>query len=207
MYKILEVEDKIRVVPAKFSLELNDAVKSSLSDKWEGIVDRSMGVVLAVVSLEDIGEGKILPGDGAIHYPAKFKLMVYQPEIHEVVTGEVIDVTEFGAFVRIGPVDGMIHVSQLMSDFVTFDEKNGYFIGRESKRKLNKGDTVVVRIVSVSMEKDQYKIGLTARQAGLGEVNWIEEDKKRGKRAAAAPEKKELKEVKGGKDKKKGGKR
>ncbi len=199
MYKILEVQDKIRVAPAKFNLELNDAVKSSLEDKWEGIVDRSLGVVLAVVSLENVGEGKILPGDGAIHYPTQFKLMVYQPEIHEVVTGEVIDVTEFGAFVRIGPVDGMIHVSQLMSDFVTFDEKNGCFIGRETKRKLKKGDTVVVRVVSVSMEKDQYKIGLTARQAGLGEVSWIEEDKKRGKRAAA--DKKEEKEDKGPKKK------
>lgn len=202
MYKILEVEDKIRVIPSKFNLELNGAVKSSLEDKWEGVVDRNMGVILAVVSLEDVGEGKILPGDGAVHYPTKFKLMVYQPEIHEVATGEVIDVTEFGAFVRIGPVDGMIHVSQLMSDFVTFDEKNSYFIGRESKRKLKKGDTVVVRIVSVSMEKEQYKIGLTARQAGLGEVTWIEEDKKRGKKVAAT-EKKEVKEDKSGK--KKGG--
>ncbi len=203
MYKVLEVEDKIRVQPAKFNLELNEAVKSSLEDKWEGVVDRKLGVVLAVTSLEEVGEGKILPGDGSVHYPTKFKLTVYQPEIHEVAIGEVIDVTEFGAFVRIGPVDGMIHVSQLMSDFVTFDDKNGCFVGRESKRKLKKGDTVVVRIVSVSMEKDQYKIGLTARQAGLGEVNWIEEDKKRGKRVAAVAEKKEAVAPKG-KDKKKG---
>ena len=191
MYKILEVEDKIRVAPAKFNLDLNDAVKSSLEDKWEGVVDRRLGVVLAVTSIEDIGEGRILPGDGSVHYPTKFKLMSYQPELHEVAIGEVIDVTEFGAFVRIGPVDGMVHVSQLMSDFVTFDEKNNVFVGRESKRKLKKGDTVIVRIVSVSMEKDQYKIGLTARQAGLGEVSWIEEDKKRGKRVAAIAEKKE----------------
>ena len=47
------------------------------------------------------------------------------------------------------------------------------------------------------MEKDQYKIGLTARQAGLGSVEWVEEDKKKPKRALTeVKEKKESKNEK-----------
>lgn len=193
MYKILEIDDKIRVPPAKFNLELQDAVKASLEDKWEGVVDKRMGVILSVQSVDSIGEGRILPGDGAIHYQATFKLMVYQPELHEVVKGEVIDITEFGAFVRFGPIDGMVHVSQVMNDFVSFDGKASALIGRDSKRKLKEGDIVVARIVSVSMEKDQYKVGLTARQAGLGALEWIEEEKKRVKKViGGAVEKKDV---------------
>lgn len=187
MYKILEIDDKIRVPPAKFGLPLQEAVKVSLEDKWEGIVDKRLGVVLSVLSVDSIGEGRILPGDGAIHYKAVFKLMAYQPELHEVVKGEVIDITEFGAFVRFGPVDGMVHVSQVMNDFVSYDAKNAILMGRDSKRKLKEGDVVAARIVSVSMEKDQYKIGLTARQAGLGALEWVEEDKKRAKKAISPP--------------------
>lgn len=197
MYKILEIDDKIRVPPAKFGLPLEDAVKASLEERWEGVVEKRLGVILSVMSVDSIGEGRIIPGDGAIHYQAVFKLMAYQPELHELVKGEVIDITEFGAFVRFGPVDGMIHVSQVMNDFVSYDGKNAILLGRDSKRKLKEGDIVLARVVSVSMEKDQYKIGLTARQAGLGGLEWVEEDKKRAKKAAVPEAKKEARPEKG----------
>lgn len=182
MYKTFEVEDKIRVAPDKFNLETTEAVRASLESKWEGIVDKKLGVILAVLSVDTVGEGRIFPGDGALYYPASFKLLAYQPDVGEVVMGEVIDITEFGAFVRFGPVDGMVHVSQIMGDFVSYDSKGSVLTGRDSKRKLKEGDSMVARIVSVSMEKDQFKIGLTARQAGLGIPEWIAEDKKRSKR-------------------------
>ena len=130
------------------------------------------------MSVEDVGEGKILPGDGAIYYPVTFKVMTYSPEMHEIVKGVVIDVTEFGVFSRIGPLDGMIHVSQIMNDFVSYDVKNATFNGRESNRVLKDGDTIRARIISVSLASRQYKIGLTTRQAGLGAESWIEAEKK-----------------------------
>jgi DNA-directed RNA polymerase subunit E' len=175
MYKMLIVEDKIRVPPSKFSLGPENAVKASLDERFEGTVDKNLGVVLAVTSIEGTGEGKILPGDGAIHYPVKFRVIVYQPEMYEVVKGQVIDITEFGVFVRMGPVDGMVHVSQLMDDFVSYDSKNSIFMGRDSKRILKEGDVVRARVVSVSMGPDrQYKIGLTTRQQGLGSLAWLD---------------------------------
>src|SRR4030042_1001794 len=101
--------------------------------------------------------------------------------MYEVVKGQVIDITGFGVFVRMGPVDGMVHVSQLMDDFVSYDSKNSIFLGRDSKRILKEGDVVRARIVSVSMGPDrQYKIGLTTRQPGLGSLSWL--DKDRGKK-------------------------
>jgi DNA-directed RNA polymerase subunit E' len=194
MYKMLSVEDKIRVPPSKFNLGPENAVKASLDERWEGTVDKALGVVISVISIESIGEGKIISGDGALHFPVKFKVVVYQPEMYEIVKGQVIDVTEFGVFVRIGPVDGMVHVSQLMDDFVSYDSKNSTFVGRDSKRVLKEGDTVNARIVSVSMGPDrQYKIGLTTRQQGLGSVSWSKEkkvEKPVEKPAAKKPEKK-----------------
>lgn len=202
MYKMLTVEDKIRVPPSKFSLGPDNAVKASLDERWEGTVDKNIGVIMAVVSIESTGEGKILPGDGAIHYPVKFRVIAYQPEMYEVVKGQVIDITEFGVFVRMGPVDGMVHVSQLMDDFVSYDAKNSIFLGRDSKRILKEGDVVRARIVSVSMGPDrQYKIGLTTRQPGLGSLSWLDKDreKKTEKKETAPPKKAEKEKKKGGK--------
>jgi DNA-directed RNA polymerase subunit E' len=186
MYKILTVEDKIRVPPSKFGLSTKEAIKASLEDRWEGIIDRRLGVILAVTEVGNIGEGSILPGDGAIYYPAEFELLVYYPEIHELIKGHVIDVTEFGIFIRMGPLDGMVHVSQIMDDFVSYDGKNSIFMGRDTKRTLKEADSVRARIISISMASGQYKIGLTTRQPGLGVLGWYDKEK-------AKPEKKETK--------------
>ncbi len=203
MYKIFHVSDRIRVPPEKFGLSLQDAVKASLEEKLEGIIDRNLGVILSVVSIKSVGEGNILAGDGALYYPVEFELLSYMPEQHEVVMGDIIDVTEFGIFVRVGPLDGMVHVSQIMDDFVSYDQKNSIFSGKKTKRRVKEKDTVRARVISVSMDGNQYKIGLTTRQAGLGVLGWFkEEDKKEVKKH---PEKKEIKAAE--KQKKKGGKK
>lgn len=177
MYKIFDVEDRVRVPPEKFILESEEAIRGSLEDKWEGMVERGVGIVLSITQIKNIGEGIIIPGDGAIYYPVDFKLLSYLPEQHEIVKGEVIDVTEFGAFVNIGPIDGMVHMSQLLDDFVSYDMKNATFSGKKTKRVIKEGDHVKARIISISLAKGEYKIGLTMRQPGLGGLDWKDEEK------------------------------
>jgi DNA-directed RNA polymerase subunit E' len=190
MYKVFDVSDKVRVAPDKFGLKLNEAVKVSLEEKLEGSIDKNLGVILSVMSVENIGEGMIMPGDGALYYPVDFRVLTYMPEQHEIVKGEVIDVTEFGVFVRFGPVDGMIHVSQLMDDFVSYDQKNMMFTGKKTKRRVKDKSVVLARIISISMAENQFKIGLTTRQPGLGALDWYIKDEKAEETVARKEEKK-----------------
>jgi DNA-directed RNA polymerase subunit E' len=180
MYKILTISDRIRVPPEELKGDVKEAVLAAVANKYEGLLDSRIGVALAAISVEKIGEGKILPGDAGVHYNAIFKLLVFKPELNELVYGEVVDNTEFGAFVRIGPLDGLVHISQLMDDFVSFDNKNSVFLGKESKRTLREGDKVRARIIAVSFA-EQQKIGLTMRQPGLGALQWIAAEKKKKK--------------------------
>ncbi len=180
MYKILVIEDTIRVPPEKFTFKAKEAVKQSLADKYEGLLDPKVGVILTIVEVEEIGEGKILPEDAGVHYPVRFKGLVYKPELHELVYGEIVDNTEFGSFVRVGPLDGLVHISQLMDDYVSFDNKNSQFFGKESKKTLKEGDLVRGRVISISWEEGN-KIGLTMRQPSLGNLSWLAEEKKKRK--------------------------
>jgi DNA-directed RNA polymerase subunit E' len=125
--------------------------------------------------------GKIIPGDGATYHKVSFNLLTFYPKIQEIVEGEVVEIADFGAFVRIGPVDALLHVSQLMDDFISYDEKQGVLLGKETKRKLTTGDQVRVRITAVSLGKtgSSGKIGVTARQPFLGKLEWIEHETKR----------------------------
>ncbi|ASI98356.1 DNA-directed RNA polymerase [Thermococcus celer] len=182
MYKLLKVKDVVRIPPTMFTMDPKDAAKLVLRETYEGIYDREEGVILAVMDVEEIGQGVVVPGDGATYHEVVFDVLVWKPEMHEVVEGEVIDVAPYGAFIRIGPMDGLVHISQLMDDYVVFDEKNKQFLGKETKRTLKLGDEVRARIITVSGKSRvirENKIGLTMRQPGLGKRDWIEKEKRK----------------------------
>jgi len=196
MYRVATIEDEVRVPPEKLGTDVKKAVKSALSDQLEGVVNPRLGVILSVMSIDSVGEGKILPNDPGVYYNCEFKVLSFKPEIHEVVYGEVIDNTEFGSFIRMGPMDGLIHISQLMDDFVSYDNKNSLFLGKESKRTLKEGDLVCARVIAVSFGRGDNKIGLTMRQPGLGNISWIEEEKKRKRAGAGGKPASETKPIK-----------
>ncbi len=177
MYYLHTVEGKVRIPPEMLSMDRKEAVLKILKEKYEGTVDEDLGVVVAITGVEEVGEGVIIPGDAGVYFDARYKVLTYMPKLQEVVEGFVTDITEFGAFVRIGPMDGLVHVSQVMDDFIQYDPGQPAFIGKESKKKLVIGDVVRARIVSVSMKSNltECKVGLTMRQPGLGKGDWREE--------------------------------
>ncbi len=181
MYEIVSIKDRIRVPPHLFKDKLEDSVEGAIKDGYEGIFDRKIGVLLLNISVNSIGEGVILPGDGAVYYDAEFDMLVWKPELQEIVKGFVSEITEFGAFIRIGPVEGMVHLSQVMDDFVSYS-KSGSLQGRESNSVIKVGDQVVARIIAISFKTSETpKIGLTMRQKGLGKPEWwVEKTKKKG---------------------------
>lgn len=182
MFKILTVKDEVRVPPVKFGLDLNQSVKESLQEQVEGRLNPDIGVFLSVTEILSVGEGKIIPEDGAIYYLVEFKILTYMPEINEIVLGEVVDITEFGAFTRVGPLDALIHVSQIMDDKISYDSKNSVFVGKKTGNKLKEGDIVRARIVGISLGKGRSKISLTMRQPLLGSIDWLDREKKKKKK-------------------------
>ncbi len=181
MFKLLVLEDTIRIPPEKFSEPLEKAGHEQLKIKYEGMVDEELGYVVAVTDITVNPTGKIIPGDGATYHKVSFSLLAFYPKIQEIVEGEVVEIADFGAFVRVGPIDALLHVSQLMDDFISYDEKQGVLMGKETRRKLSSGDHVRARITAVSLARGRGsgKIGVTARQPFLGKLEWIKEDLKK----------------------------
>ncbi|MBS7633849.1 DNA-directed RNA polymerase [Candidatus Bathyarchaeota archaeon] len=178
MFKLITLEDTIRIPPETFGNPLEAVGQQQVKAKYEGVIEEELGYVIAVVNVNVSPTGKIIPGDGATYHKVAFSLLTFYPKLQEVVEGEVVEIADFGAFVRIGPVDALLHVSQLMDDFISYDEKQGVLLGKETKRKLCSGDQVRVRITAVSLGRagSSGKIGVTARQAFLGKLEWIENE-------------------------------
>ncbi len=178
MFNKITMRDTIRIDPSRFGQPLEEAAYDELRTKYEGLVDDELGYVISVIDLDVNPVGRILQGDGGTHHPVIFTILTFYPELQEVIEGEVVEVADFGTFLRIGPVDALLHVSQLMDDFISFDERQGVLLGRESGRTIQRGDTFRVRIVAVSFPRGRSsgKIGVTARQPFLGKLDWIEKE-------------------------------
>jgi len=188
MFYKIQVSDHVRVPPRFMGDKVKMAVLKAVRQKFEGRIDPNLGVVVDVTDVKDVGEGVVIPGDGASYFDTTFELLAFQPEMQEVITGKIKDIADFGAFITLGPIDGMIHISQTMDDFVSFS-KEKTLQGRESKRVLKIGDTCRARVIAVSFKDvTNPKIGLTMRQQGLGKLEWIAEDQEK-KKAKPAEEK------------------
>ena len=206
MFYLTEVEDYIRVEPKLFGIPTIEAVEEQLRETYVDYYDKELGRVVSVIDVLSVGEGILIPGDGAAYYNSTFTLLAWKPELHEPAYGIISEITNFGAFIDLGAMRGMIHISQTMEDYVSFSKTNT-LTGKSSKKVLKQGDLCLARIVAISHKGDEPKIGLTMRQPGLGKLEWIKEDAIRKEKEDKKSERVEEKEAKGKKVEKKGGKK
>ena len=200
MFYLTEVEDYIRVEPKLFGLPTTEAVDKQLRETYADYYDKELGKVVVIIEVLEVGEGIIIPGDGAAYYISRFKLLTWKPELQELAPGIISEITNFGAFIDMGVMRGMIHISQTMDDYVSFSKANS-LQGKSSKRSLKSGDLCLARIVAISHKGDEPKIGLTMRQPGLGKLEWIKEDQIKKEKEEKKILKAQKKETKGGKKK------
>jgi len=179
MYYRLKLADKVRVPPNRLGEELEKVILNVLEEQLEGSIDKDLGIFIAITQVFDVGEGELVPGDGAVYYDVTFEALVLRLALQEIVEGIVVETTSFGAFISLGPIDAMLHVSQISDEFINYDEKNGRLICQDSKRFIGVGDIVRARVVTLSLterEPRESKIGLTMRQVGLGPLTWLTEE-------------------------------
>jgi DNA-directed RNA polymerase subunit E' len=191
VYQIVEMEDTVRIPPHELG-ENQDAVAQELVHRsFEGRLNKKHGFTVLATDIQRLGEGRVIHGDGAVYQRVKFNALTFKPEVGEVVEGTVCEVVEFGAFVRFGPLDGLLHMSQIMNDYLNVDLGNERLTGKETGRFLGLGDKVRARLVTVSLNElspRESKIGLTMRQPGLGKLEWLDEDRlPEGQRPVRAP--------------------
>jgi DNA-directed RNA polymerase subunit E' len=182
MYRLMKLVDTVRIPPTLLGEEMMPTIKNALREKLEGQVDKKLGSLVAIYNIDEIGEGHILVGDGAVYYDVTFEAIMFYPELQEIIEGEVVETVGFGVFVGIGPMDGLLHVSQITDDFISYDAKNARLVTKNGGKSITEGDHVRARIIAVSInerEPKESKIGLTMRQTALGRLQWLEEARRK----------------------------
>jgi len=197
VFSISTLGDVVRIPPALFGSSLKKAAINILKSKYESMVSPTLGYIIIILDATVDPMGKIIAGNGGTFHRVRFDALTFFPQLQEVVHGELVDITDFGAFVRIGPADALLHLSQVMDDYLKSDVAAGIILANQSGRTLRVGSTIRTRITAVSLGKaaTMGKIGITCRQPFLGADEWIKEELEK----IDAPDKEEEKIVAKGK--------
>ncbi len=99
-------------------------------------------------------------------------------KVGEVVKGTVRNIRDFGAFVDLGGVEGLLHISEIDWDLV-----------RHPSDHFSEGDVLDVKILHIDMEKKRIKLSLKAltntpwqsveSRYQIGDVVWVDITKKK----------------------------
>ncbi len=192
MYKVVELEDVVRIPPRYFSKPLKEAALEVLRNSYEGKVIEDLGRIVSILDVDISEYGYLTFNDGSLYHPARFKALIFAPILQEVIEGEVILVENIGIWVRLGAEEGFIHRSQVFaSREVKYDRDQGLVFDMKSKTTIRKGDLVRARITSISYDihKGSLKIRMTMRQPYLGKVEQIEKQIKKERGELDAEEK------------------
>ncbi len=193
MFSISTLQDVVRIPPSLFGSILKKAAMDILRSKYESMINAELGYIIMIMDAKVDPMGKMIAGDGGTFHKVEFDALTFYPKLQEIVQGELVDITDFGAFVRIGPTDALLHLSQVMDDYLKSDVQSGVILANQSGRTLKVGSTIRTRITAVSLGKaaSMGKIGITCRQPFLGADEWIAEEIKKGTTAKSEAKTKE----------------
>ena len=181
MYTLITKEDTIRI-PAEYirrGRKLEEHIAELAHQAFEGRFDEDENYILLTFDHETMGKGKIIHGDGAIYQRVKFRALLFSMDTNEIVDGAVSEISEYGAFVRIGPIEALLHKSQILDEPINVNPAERRIEGAKSGKLIEVGTNVRSRIVSKAINQNDprsSKIGLNCKMAGLGAHQWIDGD-------------------------------
>lgn len=178
LFRIYKLRDVVRVEPSKFEKPLENVVLEELRRKYEGLKDKTLGIILAVLDVNIDPLGIIPMGEGAPHHVVEFTVLSYVPIPNEVVEGIVETISRGGITVDVGAVEGFVHIQQITDEEVEYDAVRGVITTKSSKKVIMPGDIVRARITNVTIAPNRPpRVNLTMRQPYLGKIEWIHSKK------------------------------
>ena len=185
MYLLDTREETVRIPPDRLGEPLDQVTYDLACQAFEGRMDNQKRVTVLVTKLKLTGPGVVVHSDGAVYQPVTMESLLFKPTVQEVIEGFVCEIVDFGAFIRFGPLDALLHVSQVTNAHINVDVGGQRLVAKDTKRDMRIEDVVRARVVTVSLNERsprESKIGLTMRQPGLGKLDWIAEDREKAKK-------------------------
>lgn len=177
MFYIVDVKEKVGIE----AQNLGEDIKKSVEEKLENLhIKENNGVFLGVIEITNIEDtGEILPEKPYIYFNVEYKALFFQPVEGEIIESYVTDVAEFGPFVRFGPLEALVHISQISKEKLSYNPEQDIIASKDNKIVIKKGEKVRAMVVNYSISEEKTRVNLTMKQEPLGLIKLVEKKKKK----------------------------
>jgi len=130
MFVISTIADTIRILPTMFSQSTRTSAHQEIDKKYPNRVIMDVGLVICRYGgVTQIGDGVLVPGDGAAHHEVVFRLVIFRPFVEEVCVGHIVGSSEEGIKVALGDFFGDIFIpAYWMLRPSQYDEESGLWV-------------------------------------------------------------------------------
>ena len=79
MYARIKIKDTVRVPPDRLGEDVEEVINELLWEQFEGKLDKEYGIIVGIESIDEIGEGRIIEGDGGVYFDVIFNAITFKP--------------------------------------------------------------------------------------------------------------------------------
>ena len=176
MFYLVDVQEKVGIEAQNLKKDIKACAEERLEEMHS---KEENGVFLGVVEIKNIGEtGKILPEKPYIYFDIEYTSLFFQPAQNEIVDGIITEIAEFGPFVRLGPIEAFIHISQITKEKLTYNPEQDIITTKDGKFVVKRDEKVRALVANSAISEDKVRVNLTMKQDGLGLISMLEKEKK-----------------------------
>lgn len=198
MFILAKFKDIIRVPASSLGEPIEKVLSDELNSRFANKVVLDVGLVICLHDIVEIGESYIYCGDGAIHTRCTYRMVVFRPQVGEVIVGTLKSSSKEGLIISLGFFDSIVIPPEQLNEPSQFNETDQTWtwnyeddgqthtlaleIGEQLRFRVQKEQFVDVSphgpanqpIVPSELEKKEvpYTIVGSIGESGLGLVKW-----------------------------------
>ncbi|KUJ11108.1 RNA polymerase III subunit Rpc25 [Mollisia scopiformis] len=195
MFILTKIADLVQIIPEDFGKDPAQAIEDNINTKYANKVIQKIGLCICLYDLLSASEGLIGHGSGVVNVNVEFRLVVFRPFKHEVMTGRISSATTTGIRIRTPFFDDIFVPASKLPEGSRFEVSEGLYVWETEGQSLffDTQETVRFRIED-EVWHDQIPIGprdkedagvvksspyqliATMEDAGLGPCLWWDGD-------------------------------
>ncbi|XP_050373210.1 DNA-directed RNA polymerase V subunit 7-like [Argentina anserina] len=131
----------LQIDGVKFQTELSRRLLNAFSEER---ATKDLGYLLAVTTVESIGDGKVRPGTGEVKYPVVFNCITFKLFPGEIIHAVVCKVMWHGVCLRCGPVENLFLSANRIPDYqyIPRDDDSMFLNPAKSQSRIRKDVTI-----------------------------------------------------------------
>lgn len=122
MFVLAKFRDIIRIAPNQLGQPIELVLIEELNKRFANKVVLNVGLIICLKDILEISESYIYCGDGAIHTRCVYRMVVFRPQVGEIICGTLKSSSKEGLNISLGFFDSIVIPPEQLNEPSIFNE-------------------------------------------------------------------------------------